>query len=247
KQTLIASLAPPKVTTKARFMNLHRLVKWADQLLDHSPRGRAAEGSILSKLRASLYEMPKCKPFIRQFLSYATPLLECQKILKTKGLSYETYKECQPLIEKIPPTSSVRTGITTWAEKQLKVAEILGLERIGMPVCSDNIESLFGVAKQHGTGVVKDANRIALRTPTLCGELTREDVQRVLRISVKKQQQVTASLPSLTRQRRRVLPNPGCLEQIQSDDAKQNLELIPIPGFKKRSKKRIKTKHFSQL
>jgi hypothetical protein len=44
KQTILACLAPPKISTKARFMNLHRLVKWADQLIKHSSRGRSAEG-----------------------------------------------------------------------------------------------------------------------------------------------------------------------------------------------------------
>jgi hypothetical protein len=44
KQTVLAWLAPPKVSTKARFMNLHRLVKWANSLLKHCPKGRASEG-----------------------------------------------------------------------------------------------------------------------------------------------------------------------------------------------------------
>jgi hypothetical protein len=38
------------------------------------------------------------------------------------------------------------------------------------------------------------------------------------------------SLPSLTRQRRQVLPNPGCLDKIEFDEAKQNLELTLKPG-----------------
>jgi hypothetical protein len=33
KQTILACLAPPKVHTKARFMNVHRLITWADQVL----------------------------------------------------------------------------------------------------------------------------------------------------------------------------------------------------------------------
>ena len=44
-------------------MNLHRLVAWADQLLQHSPRGSAAEGSMLAKLRTSLDQLPECKSF----------------------------------------------------------------------------------------------------------------------------------------------------------------------------------------
>ena len=234
KQTVLACLAPPKVSTKARFMNLHRLIRWADQLLKHSPKGRAPQGSILSKLRASLDQIPECKAFISRFLRDANPLLECQKILKNKGLSQYTYRECQQLLENIPSRSPVRRGFTTWAEKQLMVAKNLGIEKEGLPISSDNIESLFGVSKQHGTGEIKDANRIALRIPALCGELTREDVQRVLSISVKEQQRILGSLPSLTKQRRQVLPNPGFLNKILSDEENQNLELIP------RSKKQSK-------
>ncbi len=234
KQTLLACLAPPKVSTKARFMNLHRLVKWADQLLQHSPKGRASKGSRLAKLRASFEQLPECKAFIRHFLRDAKPLLACQKILKTKGLSHDTYRECLQLVEAIPPRSSVRIGFTAWLDKQLRVAEKISLDHAGMPVSSDNIESLFGVAKQHGTGETKDADRIALRIPALCGELTREDVQRVLAISVKEQQELVGSLPSLIGQRRQVLPNPGCLEKIQPDETKRDLALIP--SAEKRSK-----------
>jgi hypothetical protein len=234
KQTVLACLAPPKVSTKARFMNLHRLIRWADQLLKHSPKGRAPQGSILSKLRASLDQIPECKAFISRFLRDANPLLECQKILKNKGLSQYTYRECQQLLENIPSRSPVRRGFTTWAEKQLMVAKNLGIEKEGLPISSDMIESLFGVSKQHGTGEIKDANRIALRIPAMCGELTREDVQSVLSISVKEQQRILGSLPSLTKQRRQVLPNPGCLNKILSDEENQNLEFIP------RSKKQSK-------
>lgn len=237
KQTILACLAPPKVSTKARFMNLHHLVKWADQLLKHSPKGGAAKGSILSKLRASFDELPGCKAFISRFLRDAAPLLECQKVLKTKGLSQDSYRECQQMIETIPALSPVRRGFEAWAEEQLMVARVLGLENAGMPISSDNIESLFGVSKQHGTGKIKDANRIALRIPAMCGELTMEDAKRVLNISVKEQQKVEGFLPSLTRQRRQVLANPGCLDIINLDEAKQNLELIP--GSKKQSKNLI--------
>jgi hypothetical protein len=237
KQTLLACLVPPKVSTKTRFMNLHRLVKWADQLLHHSPAGRASAGSVLSKLRARLGRLPQCKAFINRFLRDAQALLACQKILKTKGLSQETYQECQSLIEVLPPQSAVRLGFIHWIEKQLSVAVHLSLDKAGMPVSSDNIESLLGVAKQHGTGEIKDAYRIALRIPALCGELTRKDAQSVLEISVQDQQQVVESLPSLIKQRRQVLPHPGCLEEIQLDGEKQNLELIL--GSKKQSKKLI--------
>jgi hypothetical protein len=239
KQTILACLVPPKVSTKARFMNLHRLVKWASQLLKHSPKGRASKGSILSKLRTAIGRIPECKAFINRFLRDVNPLLESQKILKNKGLSHDSYRQCLKLMETIPPRSKVRTDFMNWMKEQIIVAESLGLEHTGMPISSDNIESLFGVSKQHGCGEIKDANRIALRIPAMCGELTRKEVQAVLDISVKEQQKIITSLPSLTKQRREVLPSPGCLDKVIYDKKKKNLELIP--GSKKRSKNHIKS------
>jgi len=238
KQTILACLAPPKISTKARFMNLHRLVQWAGQLLKHSPKGRASKGSILSKLRLAIGQIPECKPFINRFLRDVNPLLESQKILKNNGLSYDSYRQCLKLVETIPPRSRVRTDFMNWMKEQITVAESLGLEHTGMPISSDNIESLFAVSKQHGCAEVKDVNRIALRIPAMCGELTRKEVQMVLGISVKEQQKIETSLPSLTRQRREILPNPGFLDKIVDDEEKKNLELLP--GSKKRSKNLIK-------
>ena len=88
--------------------------------------------------------------------------------------------------------------------------------------------ALFGVAKRHGTGETKDANRIAARLPALCGQVTKEDARRVLEVSVAQQKEVMGSLSSLTKQRRQVLPNPGCINNVILGDTNQNLELIPI-------------------
>lgn len=238
KQTLLACLAPPKVSTKARFMNLHRLVRWAGQLLKHSPVGRAAEGSIIAKLRASMDQLPACKGFISRFNRDATSLLACQKILKVRGLSHETRKECETLIEVIPPSSSVRIGFTNWIIKHMEIAETLCVAEMGLPISTDAIESLFGVGKRHGIGETKDANRIAMRLPALCGQVTEKDAQRVIELSVAEQEKIMDALPSLTKQRREILPNPGRLGNITlGDNADRNLELIP--SAKNQSKNQI--------
>ena len=225
KQTILACLAPPKVSTKARFMNLHRLVKWAALLLKQSPRGRAAKGSLVQKLRDRLDQLPQCRRFINEFLLNAEPLIDCQKILKTQGLSQESYEVCRPLVATIP-NPFIRIRFMSWLNKHLTTAQTLGLNEVGLPISSDSIESLFGVAKHHGTGELKDANRIALRIPALCGELTRQDAENVLRITVKEQQQWVGSLPSLTRQRREVFARDGSLDTIKKNDAKHNVAFI---------------------
>lgn len=225
KQTILACLAPPKVSTKARFMNLHRLVKWASLLLKHSPRGRAAKGSLLQKLRDCFDRLPECRSFINDFLMNAEPLMECEKKLKNQGLSQKSFDECRQIANTIP-NASIRAGFMTWLEKHLVVAKTLGLHEFGMPINSDSIESLFGVAKNHGTGEIKDANRIAQRIPVFCNTLTRQDAENVVKISVKEQQEWVGSSSSLIKQRRDVLSHSGCLETINTDDAKPNIELI---------------------
>lgn len=229
KQTLLASLAPPKVSTKARFMNVHGLVAWADQLLKHSPRGEAAAGSVLARLRASLEELPACKPLIRRFLRDAKAMLACQKVLKHKGLNKATHQACQKLIEVMPASSPIRQGFTQWAENQLAIASALELGTVGLPISTDILESLFGIGKRLGVGQTKDANWIALRLPCFCGTLSRDDSEHVLQISVKEQQALTSGIRSLLAQRRQVLPHPGTLESLAKTSESRSFQMLPTP------------------
>jgi len=229
KQTALAFFAPPKTSTKARFMNIHRLVKWAEMVLQHSPRGAVSKDSSVAKLRKALGKLPECKSFIHRFLRDALPLLKTQEIIKSKGLNWDTYQECKEIIKTIPQRSQVRIGFTVWMEKQLMVSASLGLGNIGLPVCSDNLESLFGVGKTQGIGQMKDANRIAMRLPAFCGKLTEESAQMVMNVTVKKQQEVEKQLLSLTKQRRKILPNPGTLLESLSTECDCNLSLMPVP------------------
>ena len=122
KQTLLACLAPPTVRTKARFMNVHRLVTWAQRLLQLSPAGGAKAGSILARLRACLAELPACKDLIKRFGADAQGLLECQKLLKTKGLSHDTLAQCKPRISAMP-SAPLRLEFEAYLEYQLATAQ----------------------------------------------------------------------------------------------------------------------------
>ena len=228
KHTLLACLAPPSVHTKARFMNVHRLVTWADRLLNLSPAGGARAGSTLAKLRTCLDALPACKALIKRFRDDAMPLLACQKLLKTQGLSHATLAQCAPLIDTIP-SQAVRREFTGYLQYQLETAKTLGLDQVGLPISSDAIESLFGVAKQHGVGETQDAARIALRLPAFCGLPTREEAEQVLDVSVARQQEVTGQVISLTKQRREVLGHPERLERLSITQGPPHVELIASP------------------
>src|SRR6516162_87886 len=228
KHTLLACLAPPTVRTKARFMHVHRLVTWAQRLLQLSPAGGAKAGSILARLRACLDELPACKALIKRFGADAQGLLECQKILKTKGLSHDTLAQCKPWISAMP-SAPLRLEFEAYLEYQLATAKTLGLDHVGVPISSDAIESLFGVAKRHGGGQTQDATRIALRLPALCGAPTREEAEQVLEISVARQQEITGQCTSLTKQRREVLGHREALESLDRSPGGPYVELLPRP------------------
>ncbi len=226
--TLLACLAPPNVQTKARFMNVHRLFTWADRLLKLSPTGGAKSGSTFAQLRACLDQLPACKALITRFRGDASALLACQKILKTNGLSHDTLAQCQPLIDTMP-SRALRLEFNAYLAFELETAKTLGLDHVGLPISSDAIESLFGVAKQHGVGQTQDAARIALRLPAFCGLPTREEAEQVLQVSVARQQEMTGQVISLSKQRRQVLGNPERLESLRTTQGVPHVELIPSP------------------
>ena len=124
KQTLLACLAPPTVRTKARFMNVHRLVTWADRILQLSPPGGAQRGSMLAKLRGALDGLSDCKALIKRFQGDAGGLLACQEILKTRGLGRATVAECDALIDAMP-TAAIRQEFRAYLHYELEMAKDL--------------------------------------------------------------------------------------------------------------------------
>jgi len=214
-------------------MPVHRWFTWADRVLKLSPPGGAKTGSTFATLRAGLDPLPACKALIQRFRADAHGLLACQKLLKTKGLSHDTRAQCEPLIDPMP-SSALRQEFRAYLDFELETATTLGLDHVGLPISSDAIESLFGVAKLRGVGETQDAARIALRLPAFCGVPTREEAEQVLDVSVARQQAFTEQVISLTKQRREVLGHPERLESLSLNQANPQVELIPSP--KNRSK-----------
>jgi hypothetical protein len=228
QQTLLACVAPPPVRTKARLMHVHRLVTWAERRLQLSPAGGAKAGSLWARLRAGLDELPTCTDLLKRFRADAQGLLEGQKLLKTTGLSPDTQTHCEPRIEAMP-SAALRREFRAYLAIQLDTAQTLGLAHVGLPISSDSIASLCGVAKPHGVGHTQDAARMALRLPALCGVPTREEAEQGLTGRVARQQAMTGQVISLPTQRREVLGHPERLESLSRNQGKPPVELIPRP------------------
>ncbi len=127
------------------------------------------------------------------------------------------------------PSSALRLEFNAYLAFELETAKTLGLDHVGLPISSDAIESLFGVAKQHGVGQTQDAARIALRLPAFCGLPTREEAEQILQVSVARQQEMTGQGISLSKQRRQVLGHPERLESLRTTPGVPHVALIPSP------------------
>jgi hypothetical protein len=228
KHTGWACLTPPTVHPKSRFMNVHRLGRWAARVLGLLPTGRAQAGSVLAKLRTGLDEVPAGRILIGQVRDDAGALLACHQLLKTHGRSHDTLPQCEPLLD---PMASVRVRqeLSRALHHQVEAATRLGLDDVGLPISADPLESLFGLTKQHGVGPVQDANRMARRIPALCGRPTPEEAQQVLEITVAQQKALTDGVSSLTKQRRQMRAKRHALEQLSSGPDQGHVALIP-PG-----------------
>ena len=122
QHTILACVAPPTVRTKARCMSVHRLCTWADRLRKLSPAGGAKAGSIFARLRACCDALPACKDLIKRFCADAQGVLECQKMLKTTGLSHDTLAQWKPLIAAMP-SAPLRLEFAASLEYQLDTAK----------------------------------------------------------------------------------------------------------------------------
>jgi hypothetical protein len=179
-------------------------------------------------LRACLEQFPACKALIKRFRTDAHGLLECQKILKTQGRSHNTRAQCEPLIDTMP-SCALRQELRASRDFALETATTRGRDHVGVPISSDAIAALFGVAKRHGVGETQEAQRMALRLPAFCGVPTREEAGQVLQVRVAKQHELTAQCTSLTTQRREVRGHPERRERLSLEQATPHVERIPSP------------------
>src|SRR6266852_4001224 len=122
---------------------------------------------------------PRAKPSSSGFEPMPSACLRARRCSRSKGSRTTPEPSAAPLIATMP-SSALRQEFRASLDFELETATTLGLDHIGLPISSESIASLFGVAKQHGVGQTQDAARIALRLPALCGAPTREEAQQVL-------------------------------------------------------------------
>jgi hypothetical protein len=121
KPTLLACVAPPTVRTKARFLPVHRVVAWADRVLQLLPPGGAKRGSMFAPRRRALDDLPACKTLIKRFQGDAGALLACPALRKNRGLGTATVAQCATRIDAMP-TAAIGQEFRAYLRHQLGIA-----------------------------------------------------------------------------------------------------------------------------
>lgn len=174
-----AHLRSPRQNTKARFMNISKVVDWATWALQHMQSG-SPDSDELKKFReayGSLHEHSRrMLPHMKKTLDIAN---ETMRILKIKGMNETTHQEVLQLISNLGPENKVRAALKDWLESQISVLRQLR-ERgwtADLPISSDAIESLFSQYKQlQGRAPQGDPTRLVAIIPLLVGTDSAEDL-----------------------------------------------------------------------
>ena len=144
QQTRWAYLLPPQQRVQSRFLNLKPVMEWGMKMLDFMEKEEyKAEPS---EIKEKLYWVYEYKAFIKEINQVLDAISAIFKLLKNKGLSKKSKKECLEYL----------AGLESTKRSQLIRAEIMDyfaeastiVKNEGKILCtSDIIESSFGLFK----------------------------------------------------------------------------------------------------
>jgi len=138
----LSYLCPPKQRTKARFMNLSRVVKWANKMLEK-----------FSKLEKKEITFFKDLPAQRSFIKLLAECLALAKAVslpfKLKGLSIQSIQEARAIMKKGNSKNAYLSAFTEELKGYMTHYEqvINSCEKKSIHVSSEIIESMFGKYK----------------------------------------------------------------------------------------------------
>ena len=145
-------LLPPKQRTIARFMNLSTLIQWGKK---HLHLSQHASGTLTQEEQNVFKWIENHRDIIEELDAVFTCANQILNILKTRGLSYETVKECKEICAKFEAKNKI--AIVQGSQKERWIQKIIGYldaEKKKLPnaettwnASSDLIESFFGTFK----------------------------------------------------------------------------------------------------
>lgn len=163
-------------------------------------------------------------------------------MLKMQGRSHDTRAQGEPLLAT-RSWCAVQQEFRAYLAFALETATPLGLAHGGWPISAAALASLFGVAQRHGVGETPEAQRMARRLPAFCGVPTREEAEQGLRVRGARQQELTAHVPSWSKQRRAVLGPPARLERLSLEHATPPVDRMSSPKNRSNYQEIIEISH----
>lgn len=180
QQTKWAYLLPPQQRAQSRFLNLKPIMEWGMKMLDYMEKDEYRAES--SEIKEKLYWLQEYKAFIKEINQVLDVISTIFKLLKNKGLSKNSEKEC---IEYL-------VGLESTTRGQLIKAEIMGyfsevnatIKDEGKILCtSDIIESSFGLFKNTiSKNALNGITSLALCIPANTSTLDTAEIKRIMEL-----------------------------------------------------------------
>lgn len=153
QQTELSHFTPPKLKTKARFMNLEKTMRWAAMVLWHlsRPQSAARSGITAQRMNQKLGWLRAFRDDVARWNRCLDVVAVTLKFINEQGLSAGSSQRLKTKLKKLAicPTSQEVVDRTlafiTASEKNLKSLKQPGLR---LPVSTEVLESIFGRYKQ---------------------------------------------------------------------------------------------------
>ena len=177
-----ASICPPKLKGKARFLNLYSLADWGEKNLKLLKILSAQEH--LDEQGKQLYEKLKWLEHYTELVEHLVQLTElikaCFKLLKTQGLSLQSGQQIRTLLDQKQVPAFFDQGVRQYLDRN---SELL-TQHDRLVCCSDIIESFFGKYKSQqrvnpATGITSSCLRMANYGKTIDEETMIKSLEQV--------------------------------------------------------------------
>jgi hypothetical protein len=179
----MSHILPPVQRVTARFMNLRPISDWGMtvlELLEKGPESACTEKEYLNWMLAY-------KEFIHELAMLNEMINQIQSVLKNRGLSISTRKECEKILEKAHAGRlyTFRENLSDHLLRTLKQIltpqELSDEEDKPIMCCSDIIESAFGKYKNYlQSNPMIGVTNLSLVLATFTGQLSKDEIAHAL-------------------------------------------------------------------
>lgn len=172
----VAHIIPPNQRAKSRFLNLDILAQWGINVLNYLEQPTSEQND---NVREKLAWVQSKEVFIRELAQIQMAICQLENLLKTKGLSRETFSQCQDTLK------NCKSGKALYFKEQCQtyLQEILALLPEEKNICcsSDIIESAFGKYKNYlSQNLMVGITPLALCLAAFTSSLTETEIIQAL-------------------------------------------------------------------